>query len=469
VEFVCDLYFKLIIVCPFQGAKAMIFKAQLKAKVATWPYALLSVMAALSAFGAYTCMYSFRKAFTAGTFTGSEYLNVDYKVWLVIAQIIGYTLSKFYGIRFISEVTQGNRGKSILLFIGFAWLALFLFAITPAPWNIIFLFMNGLPLGMIWGLIFGYLEGRRSTEFMGAVMCITLIFASGFVKTIGRTLISSFHVNEYYMPFLTGAIFVIPLILFVFCLELLPEPDAEDKRLRTERLPMSAADRKQFLIRFLPGIVLTVISYIMLTVMRDIRDNFEVEIWAGMGIKTPSIYASIDTLIAIIILVMLSLLILIKKNILAFSIIHLMIILGCLLVGTSTILYNAHLIRPITWMTMAGLGLYMGYVPYNAVFFERMIAVFKYRSNIGFAVYVADAIAYLGSVCVLMTKELGGGSISWLDFFNWGTIVVAIIGGVSTILSLIYFLQSAYATKNKLSSNVATDNSVPMNVYADIK
>lgn len=447
----------------------MTLKEKLRAKVATWPYALLSLMAALSAFGAYTSMYSLRKAFTAGTFTGHEYLHVDYKVWLVVAQVIGYTLSKFYGIRFISEVTHGSRGKSILLFIGFAWLALLLFAITPAPWNILFLFMNGLPLGMIWGLIFGYLEGRRSTEFMGAVMSITLIFASGFVKTVGRTLIGSYHVSEYYMPFLTGAIFMLPLLIFVFCLELLPPPNDEDKRLRTERLPMSAADRKKFLMRFFPGLLLVVISYIMLTIMRDVRDNFEVEIWAGMGIKTPSIYARIDSIIAALVLIMLSLLILIKKNITAFSIIHLMIILGCVLVGASTIMYNYKIISPITWMTMAGLGLYMGYVPYNAVFFERMIAVFKYKSNIGFAVYVADAVGYLGSVSVLLIKELGGNNISWIDFFNWGTIIVAIIGGLSTALSLVYFLQSAHATKNKLATDVVTDSNVPMNIYADVK
>lgn len=446
----------------------MTFKNRLQSKVAGWPYALISIMAALAAFGAYTCMYSFRKAFTAGTFTGHEYLHVDYKAWLVIAQIIGYTLSKFYGIRFTSEVTQGNRAKSIILFIGIAWVALLLFALTPAPWNIIFLFMNGLPLGMIWGLIFGYLEGRKSTEFLVAVMSITLIFASGFIKTVGRTLIGSFHVSEYYMPFLTGALFVLPLLLCVFCLELLPPPNAEDKKLRTERLPMNAADRKRFLIRFLPGLILIIISYIMLTAMRDVRDNFEVEIWAGMGIKTPSIYARIDTIIAAIVLVMLSLLILIKKNILAFTVIHIMIIAGCVLVGTSTLLYNAQIISPVTWMTLAGLGLYMGYIPYNAVFFERMIAVFKYRSNIGFAICLADAIGYLGSVGVLLFKELGGGVTSWHEFFNWGSIVVAIVGGISGILSLVYFLQSAYATKNK-PANVVPDNNIPMNVYADIK
>src|SRR6201996_3401194 len=211
---------------------------RLRAKVARWPYGLLSVMAAVSSFGAYTCMYAFRKAFAAGTFTGQQYFHVDYKVWLVIAQIGGYTLRKFYGIKFISALKPGQRAKYILLLIGIAWLALLCFAIVPAPYNIIFLFINGFPLGLIWGLVFGYLEGRKSTEFMAAVLSIYLIFASGFLKTIGRTLLHSFPITDYQMPFLTGAIFVVPLLLFVFFLELIPQPSAEDIKLRTKRAPM---------------------------------------------------------------------------------------------------------------------------------------------------------------------------------------------------------------------------------------
>ena len=424
---------------------------QLRVKVAKWPYSLLSVMAAVSAFGLYTSMYAFRKAFAAGTFTGQQYLHVDYKVWLVIAQVVGYTFSKFYGIRFIAEVNSKNRARYILTLIGIAWLALLAFALVPAPFNIVFLFINGFPLGLIWGLVFGYLEGRRSTEFMAAVLSISLIFASGFVKTIGRTLLSVFHVNEYHMPFLTGAIFVLPLLLFVFCMELMPAATIEDKQQRAERTPMNRAERKQFLIRFLPGIILTIIIYVLLTIMRDVRDNFEVEIWADLGVKSNSIYTNIDSIISIIVLVAMSLLIIVKKNLKAFSIIHMLIIGGCVLVGVSTTLFTLKLISPISWMTMAGLGLYLGYVPYNAIFFERMIATFNYRSNVGFIMYVADSMGYLGSVSILLIKELGRPNISWGNFFQEGVMIVAVVGGVCGVLSLIYFLQSAQRDKKKIS------------------
>jgi hypothetical protein len=416
---------------------------RLRAKVAKWPYSLLSIMAAVSAFGAYSSMYAFRKAFAAGTFTGEQYFHVDYKVWLVIAQIIGYTMSKFYGIRFIAEVKGDKRGLTILLLIGIAWLALLGFALVPAPYNIIFLFANGFPLGLIWGLVFGYLEGRRSTEFMAAVLSISLIFASGFVKTVGRTLLHVLPINDFQMPFITGAVFAIPLVLFVFFLELIPQPTAEDIALRTKRVPMNADERKRFLQRFLPGIILTLIIYVLLTVMRDVRDNFEVEIWASLGVKGNMVYTSTDTKISVIVLVAMSLLILVRKNLRAFSIIHLLIIGGCVLIGVSTILFSLKMVGPTAWMTMAGLGLYLGYVPYNAIFFERMIATFHYKSNVGFIIYVADSLGYLGSVTLLLVKEFGRPGISWGDFFREGVVFVAVIGGICAVLSLLYFLRNA--------------------------
>lgn len=414
----------------------------LRLKVAKWPYYVLSAVAAISAFGAYTSMYAFRKAFAAGTFSGQQYFHIDYKVWLVIAQIIGYTMSKFYGIRFIAEIKGNKRGVTILLLIGISWLALLGFALVPAPYNIIFLFINGFPLGLIWGLVFGYLEGRRSTEFMAAVLSISLIFASGFVKTVGRTLLHVLPINDFQMPFITGALFVVPLLLFVFFLELIPHPTAEDIKLRTKRAPMNAGERRQFLQRFLPGIILTLIIYVLLTVMRDVRDNFEVEIWASLGVKGNTIYTSIDTKISVIVLVAISLLILIRKNIRAFTIIHLLIIGGCVLIGSSTLLFSLKIINPTTWMTIAGLGLYLGYVPYNAIFFERMIAAFHYRSNVGFIIYVADSLGYLGSVTLLLVKEIGKPGVSWSDFFKQGIVFVAVIGGVCAVLSLVYFLRS---------------------------
>ena len=128
------------------------------------------------AFGLYTCVYAFRKTFSVATFEGVYFAGISYKVWLVTFQVVGYALSKFVGIKVISELKSTSRFRSILLMVGIAGISWLLFAIVPRPYNIVFLFTNGFPLGLIWGMIFGYLEGRRYTEVLGAGLSVVLFF-----------------------------------------------------------------------------------------------------------------------------------------------------------------------------------------------------------------------------------------------------------------------------------------------------
>lgn len=64
-----------------------------------------------------------------------------------------------------------HRGFAILGLIGVSWLSLLGFALIPTPWNVVTLFANGLPLGVIWGLVYGYMEGRRASEVLASMMC----------------------------------------------------------------------------------------------------------------------------------------------------------------------------------------------------------------------------------------------------------------------------------------------------------
>src|SRR5260370_42042166 len=95
-----------------------------------------------------------------------------------------------------------------------AIIAWFCFAIAPAPYNIIFLFMNGLPLGMVWSLVFSYLEGRKSTEVLGASLSVSFIFSAGFGKTVCGLVMRDWCVAEFWLPFVSACFFF--LLLFVF-------------------------------------------------------------------------------------------------------------------------------------------------------------------------------------------------------------------------------------------------------------
>ena len=176
------------------------------------PFAF-TLFAGLAGFCAYFSMYAFRKPFAAATFGAVDgwAFVLDYKIALVLAQVAGYAISKMIGIKVISEISPARRGQAILALIGLSWLALVLFAVTPAPWNVGALFLNGLPLGMIWGLVFGYMEGRRTSEVLGAILCASFILSSGVVKSVGKWLMVEHHLTPFWMPAATGVLFM-PLL-----------------------------------------------------------------------------------------------------------------------------------------------------------------------------------------------------------------------------------------------------------------
>jgi MFS family permease len=397
-------------------------------------------IAAIAAFSVYTCMVAFRKPFTAATFSGQSFLNVDYKIWLVVAQTLGYTLSKFYGIKFISEMKPHQRARLIIIFICIAWLALLFFALVPAPYNIFFLVVNGFPLGMLYGLVFSYLEGRRATEVLGAVLATSFIFAAGFSQSIGKYVMLNWGVSEFWMPFVTGAIFFLPTLFFTWLLNQTPPPTAKDIEHRTARLPMTKEERWTLFKTFWPGLVLLIISYIMLSIVRDYRSNFASNIWKELGQGDQvSLFTQTEIPASLVTLFLMSLLVLIKSNIRAFMVNHLLIIGGFVLSIVITYTYIQGFTSAFWWMTLTGVGLYMGYVPFNAMLFDRMIASFKYVSNAGFIIYLADSFAYLGSDAVLIMKNFLKTDIKWSSFFEDLVLIVSTIGVVMVSMAAVYF------------------------------
>jgi MFS family permease len=249
----------------------------------------VAIAGALITFLTYASVYAFRKPFTVSSYdTAPAVFGVRYKDALVICQVFGYMLSKFYGIKYIAELKKFGRPQLIFILVLIAWAALFLFAVTPAPYNVVWLFINGFPLGIIWGVIFSFVEGRKATDFIGAALAVSFIFSSGFVKSIAQWLTQHFAVSEWWLPFFTGLVFIVPLTAFLFLLNKFPQPTAEDIALRVHRPPMDKQQRRSFLSRFKPGLVLLIITYVFLTIFRDIRDNFAADIWQESRLWRPA-------------------------------------------------------------------------------------------------------------------------------------------------------------------------------------
>jgi hypothetical protein len=420
----------------------------LKTRLQRSPAWAFVLYVSLSSFVVYACMYGFRKPFTAASYDGITLFGISYKVVLVISQVLGYMLSKFYGIRFIAGMRAEKRVGYIILLILIAWAALLLFAFVPAPYNFVFMFINGLPLGMVWGLVFGFIEGRRTTEIMGAILSTSFIFASGIAKTIGKGLILH-GVSEAWMPFLAGGAFVIPLLLSTWLLSQTPPPDAADVASRTIRLPMDKQQRRNFLRIFGLALIPIVTAYVMLTILRDFTEDFANELWSETGFRNDAnVFANTSTVVGLIVLAVIGGFFLIRNNYKAFQLNNVIIIGGFVLAAGSTVAFHLHLISPVAWIITASAGLYLGYVPYNCFYFERMLAAYKIPGNVGFLIYIADAFGYLGTVVVLLVKEFVHIKYSWVDFFTGMFYVSAFVGILLVLLASVLF--SKIYKKNNL-------------------
>ena len=402
----------------------------------------VAVFSALIVFAAYTCIFAFRKAFNVAAYEGHTILGLDYKIVLVITQVLGYMSSKFYGIRFISEMKRVGRGRLILLLVGISWVAWLLFALIPPPYNSWCLFFNGFPLGMIWGIVFSYVEGRRTTDLISAALAVSFIFASGLAKSTAQWVMQSLSISEFWMPFTVGALFAVPLLLFIYLLEKIPPPDEEDKALRMHRLPMSAEERKNLLTRFLPGLVTLIIIYILVTVLREVRDSFMADMWRASGEPfDASVFTRTETIISLIILIVVAAMIFLQNNYYVFILTQVIMLLGFIISLAATVCYLQSGLSLYLWMILVGLGLFMVYIPFNSILFDRFIATFRFSGNVGFLIYLADSFGYLGSVGVLLTKSLFHIQANWLQFYTQLVLITGCAGIIGTGISIVYFIR----------------------------
>ena len=390
----------------------------------------------------YSLVYALRKPFTAATFDGMELFGMDYKIATSIIQIFGYMVSKFIGIKLISELKREGRLKFILVSIWVAELSLVLFGCLPRPFNVLALFFNGLSLGCMWGVIFSFLEGRRVTDLLASLFGLSIAVSSGTAKSIGLFVVNTLNVSEFWMPALIGAVALPLLAALGYLLDRLPRPTAEDKALRVERVTLDKQQRWNLFRSFAPVLTMLFFANLFLTVLQDVKEDFLVKILDvdAAGLSSWA-FAKVDATVTLIILCMFGLMSAVRSNIKV-----LCMLLGLVTCGTATLSflafnYSALQLQPMTWLFLQSLSLYTVYLSFQTLFFERFIACFKIKGNVGFFIITLDFIGYTGTVVVLIFKELFNPAVNWLDFYNLMSGYVGIACSVAFIGSAVYLIQ----------------------------
>ncbi len=407
-------------------------------------------------------MYAFRKPFSAATYDGltvwGQENGFSLKTAFVISQVMGYALSKYLGIKICSEIPR--RAWSLLLvgLILFAELTLLAFATLPRDLKIIAIFFNGMPLGMVWGLVVRYLEGRRTSEILLAGLSCSYILASGIVKDVGRALMTYQGISQFWMPAATGACFLLPFLMAVWLLHQMPPPDELDVAARTKRQSMDRESRWRFFFRFAPGIVLLLVVYFFLTAYRDYRDNYQADMFIALGyLQTPGVFSLCETIVAFVVMAVLAALFLVQDNRRGLMAVYAVMILGTAMLVAANPLLQAGYLTGLSWMIFTGLGAYLAYVPFGSVLFDRIIASTHFVGTAVFAIYLADALGYTGSVATQLYQEfLYNGSADAglkqvrLEFFQGFTYAMAGVGVVLLLISCLYFLRQVQEAEQLL-------------------
>ncbi len=390
---------------------------------------MISLIIGCLAFCVYTCMYAIRKPFTALVYNETIW-GYGVKSWMVITQLIGYTFSKFAGIKWLGELKSNHRQKTLVLILLTASIPLLLLPLSNYRYWPLWMFFNGFPLGLIWGIVFSYVEGRDLTEFIGAILACTFIFSSGFVKSIAVFLQNN-HIKIELIPFTIAIFAFIPAIILSFLLEKMPTPSTEEIQKNAHRTTLTKTERKQLIQKYLGFITAIILLYGFLTLIRDVRDNFGAEIMLGLKIYNAKSIAEIETLVTVFMLLCIPFICKIKNHLNAIKITLLVTGIGGIFCIGSTILFQNQLINGIGLLLLSGSGVYLGYILINISVMNRLIGFNGTAGNSGFLVYMADSAGYLCSLSISSIAIFSQkGKLPWLIWYQeilfWGGLIVII-------------------------------------------
>src|SRR5262249_41955219 len=174
--------------------------------------------------------------------------------------------------------------------------------------------------------------------------------------------------------------------------------------------------------------------YLLLTILRSVRSDFAVEIWQGLGVQEPKVFAWSEIAVMLGVVFVNGAAILIRDNRRAFFTALATSVGGFLLVLFALVGLSLQQLPGIAFMVLLGLGLYIPYVAVHTTIFERLIALLRDRGNLGYLMYLADAFGYLGYVGVMVVRDfVYRGAMAGSTFLDL-VITVACVTAVCSIV-----------------------------------
>ena len=159
------------------------------------------------------------------------------------------------------------------------------------------------------------------TDVLASLLGVSMVISSGTAKSVGLYVMDTWQVSEFWMPALIGAVALPLLALLGYALNRLPQPTEEDIALKSERETLNGRQRWELFKHFMPFLTMLFVANIAIVVLRDIKEDFLVNI-IDMSGYSPWLFTQIDSVVTLTILAIFGLMVLVKDNFKALSVLY---------------------------------------------------------------------------------------------------------------------------------------------------
>ena len=344
--------------------------------------------------------------------TSSPGSSIDRQTSLALAQSLGYLFSKWPAVAFMSSSTFFRHRQACLcglygITATFVGVGFGVFDQSPIMQSVS-VGISSLFTGMIYGGMVSYAEGRGSTEIVVASLNLSLVLAGGIARFFGTWLVN-IGISWRWVPAVASSVGLLIGLLLLDLLAALPSPTAVDQRDRGVRRSMTGAERMAFIKRYLPGLFLSIVAYMSVMTIRSFRDYFALQLYteANGGVEpSPSLYFWADVPGSVTVCFSLGLLSNVKSNRRTLMWMITAMIVGILILGGGTVMYDHQVWSGIAWQVSCGVGIYTAYLVMGTAFLDRLLAASHSEGTIVFLQFISDGSGWFGTVGILFWKSL---------------------------------------------------------------
>jgi len=426
----------------FSYCDPLFLRKRLIAALATSTTPVVTTFTVICAFSAYFAIYGISVSLFAATFEGiTVFGSLQLKVAFTIAQMLGYAVSKVIATFVIPTIRREQRCLALVGLAVLGEIPLVFFGMLPPIGQVIMVFLSGMPMAWLWGIMVMYLEGRRTSEVLLMGLYLSVMVASGVAKSVAAAVMDA-GISENWMPAICGSVSALLFILFIVLLDTIPDPSDEDKAIRKERRTMSPQEGRIFLRKWAPGLIVITLVYSVLTAYRNFRDYFAPELWRDLEGPNfdPSSFTKSELPVGICTAVAYSMLYFIKDDRRAFFAILGVMFLGGVVVFAATVIQVLSLISALPWMIMVGTGLFMAYIPPGAMLYDRFNGATNMPYTSVFMMYLSDICGYTATLTVLFYRNFGDANLSYVSFFHSFSYIAAMCVMVGMTIAAVYFV-----------------------------